>query len=76
VSGEYRFGDTRHTVSSWEAIGALGWRPERAMEDFLAEYVEWVRQQPNLDNFYARSKQAMRSAGVIRSVGVADPKAT
>ncbi len=76
VSGEYRFGDTRHTVSSWEAIGALGWRPERAMENFLAEYVEWVRQQPNLDDFYARSKQAMRSAGVIRSVGVADPKAT
>ena len=73
VSGEYRFGASRHTVSSWEAIGALGWRPERAMEDLLAEYVEWVRQQPNLDDFYARSQQAMRSAGVIRSVGVADP---
>ena len=69
VSGEYRFGDTRHTVSSWEALGALGWRPERAMEDFLAEYVAWVRQQPNLEDFYARSQKAMRSAGVIRSVG-------
>jgi len=66
VSGEYRFGDTRHTVSSWEAIGSLGWRPERAMEDFLAEYVEWVGQQPNLEDFYARSQDAMRSAGVIR----------
>lgn len=76
VSGEYRFGDTRHTVSSWEAIGALGWRPERAMEDFLTEYVEWVRQQPDLDDFYARSQNAMRSAGVIRTVGVAAPAAS
>jgi dTDP-L-rhamnose 4-epimerase len=66
VSGEYRFGDTRHTVSSWEALGELGWRPERAMEEFLTEYVDWVRQQPNLEDFYARSQQAMRSAGVIR----------
>jgi dTDP-L-rhamnose 4-epimerase len=69
VSGEYRFGDTRHTVSCWEALGSLGWRPERSMEDFLAEYVEWVREQPNLDDFYALSQKAMRSAGVIRSVG-------
>lgn len=69
VSGEYRFGDTRHTVSSYEALGSLGWRPERAMETFLAEYVDWVRQQPNLDDFYARSQKAMRSAGVIRRAG-------
>ena len=69
VSGEYRFGDTRHTVSCWDAIGALGWRPERTMEDFLAQYVDWVRQQPNLDDFYARSQKAMRSAGVIRRAG-------
>ncbi len=66
VSGEYRFGDTRHTVSSWEAIGSLGWQPDQGMEHFLAEYVAWVRQQPNLEDFYARSQQAMRSAGVIR----------
>lgn len=66
ISGEYRFGDTRHTVSSWDSIGELGWRPERSMRDFLGEYVAWVREQPNLEDFYARSQAAMRSAGVIR----------
>lgn len=71
VSGEYRFGDTRHTVSSWESIGQLGWSPQRAMEAFLTEYVEWVKAQPNLGDFYARSQQAMRSAGVIRKADAA-----
>ena len=66
VSGEYRFGDARHTVSSWTALGELGWRPERAIEEFLAEYVEWVRKQPDLEDYYARSQRVMRQAGVIR----------
>ena len=74
VSGEYRFGDTRHTVSSWEAIGRLGWRPEAVLEDFLGDYVEWVRQQPNLADFYARSEKTMRSAGVIRQATADAPE--
>ncbi len=67
VSGDYRFGDTRHTVSSWAALGALGWRPETALEEIVSQYVEWVKQQPNLRDFYADSEQKMRAANVIRT---------
>ena len=65
ISGEYRLGDARHTVSSGERIGGLGWRPRSAPEVFLRDYVEWVRQQPDLGEFYARSRSKMRAAGVI-----------
>jgi dTDP-L-rhamnose 4-epimerase len=66
INGEYRFGDTRHTVSSGEALGALGWRPEVPLEQVVAEYVEWVRAQPDLADFYARSASRMREADILR----------
>jgi len=73
VTGEYRFGDTRHTTSSWEALGKLGWRPEVSLEDLLSRYVEWVRQQPDLVDFYAHSQAQMREAGILRHAGSRDP---
>ncbi|MDP6778870.1 MAG: NAD-dependent epimerase/dehydratase family protein [Candidatus Latescibacteria bacterium] len=69
LPGEYRLGDTRHTVSSWEAIGELGWRPQTGPEVFLRDYVDWVRQQPNLADFYAHSQSRMKAAGVIQRAG-------
>ena len=66
VSGEFRFGDTRHTVSSWDALGELGWCPETSLESIIEEYLEWVRVQPDLEDFYARSEQEMKAARIIR----------
>jgi dTDP-L-rhamnose 4-epimerase len=66
LSGEYRFGDTRHTVSSGAALAELGWRPEVALEDVIAAYVDWVRQQPDLEDFYTAAERQMRAASVLR----------
>lgn len=66
LNGEYRFGDTRHTVSSWEALGELGWRPQVSLEQVVADYVDWVRTQPDLEDFYARSAARMRAADILR----------
>jgi dTDP-L-rhamnose 4-epimerase len=68
ICGDYRFGDTRHTFSSSDALAQLGWEAEVPLEDFLREYVEWVRQQDDREDFYSRSERLMRSAGVIRRV--------
>ena len=69
LSGDYRFGDTRHTTSSARALSELGWSPQVPLETFLGEYVEWVRCQDDLEDFYSCSESQMRSAGVLRSVG-------
>ncbi len=66
VSGDYRFGDTRHTVSTWKELGKLGWKPETPLEDVIGQYIEWVKEQPNLRDFYAETEQKMRAANVIR----------
>jgi len=68
VSGDYRFGDTRHTVSSRNALTELGWQPETPLETVVSDYVEWVRQQPNRNDFYSETEKKMRAADIIRSV--------
>ncbi len=66
ISGEYRFGDTRHTVSSGAALQALGWQPEISLEQTIGEYIEWIKRQPELADFYAAAQAKMRAANVLR----------
>ena len=52
VSGEYRVGDTRHSVSDITKLQRLGWRPTRAPRDSVRDYIEWIRRQ-KLEKDYA-----------------------
>ena len=66
VSGEYRFGDTRHIHSDIEALRALGWEPKRTPADSVAEYAEWLGGMPGLDHVLAEADAKMRELGVVR----------
>src|SRR4051812_48721710 len=43
ITGEYRFGDTRHICSEIDALKQLGWVPTRTPVDSVAEYAEWLK---------------------------------
>ena len=66
VPGEYRLGDTRHTISDVSRIEALGWRPEIPVEQNVREYVAWMRVQQTTDEFVREADQIMRQQGVVR----------
>ena len=68
ISQEYRFGDTRHTISSWQKIGKLGWYPKENIDSIINEYVEWVTLQPEVKDLYTASQKHMRDMNVLRSV--------
>jgi dTDP-L-rhamnose 4-epimerase len=69
VRGDFRVGDTRHTVSDISALGALGWGPTVALEDSLREYVAWVRQQGGATGRIEETERIMRDQGVIQRAG-------
>jgi dTDP-L-rhamnose 4-epimerase len=69
VSGEYRFGDTRHICSDIDALKQLGWAPTRTPADSVAEYAEWLRGMPGLDDVLAEADATMRALGVVRKAG-------
>lgn len=66
VPGEFRFGDTRHTVSDSSKLRSLGWEPLTLLEKTVEEYVEWVRSQPDLEEYYAEAERMMKAKDVIR----------
>jgi dTDP-L-rhamnose 4-epimerase len=66
VPGDFRVGDTRHTVSDISALQALGWTPSVSLEDSLGEYVAWVRQQGGATGGIEETERIMRDHGVIQ----------
>jgi dTDP-L-rhamnose 4-epimerase len=69
VTGEYRFGDTRHILSDIGALGALGWKPRRSPAESVAAYAEWLNGMDGLDGVLAGANARMRALGVVRRTG-------
>jgi dTDP-L-rhamnose 4-epimerase len=66
ITGEYRFGDTRHIVSDTGALEGLGWRARSTPAESVAAYAEWLKSQADLDRVLAHADATMRSLGVVR----------
>jgi dTDP-L-rhamnose 4-epimerase len=68
VPGEYRLGDTRHTVSDISAMKRLGWTPTVPVEQNVMEYLEWMEGFSGTADYLAEAERVMREQNVIRSV--------
>lgn len=68
VRGEFRLGDTRHTVSDISRLRALGWEPTIPVEQNVAEYVAWIKEQKVMPEYLERAERIMQDQGVVRRV--------
>lgn len=68
VPGEFRVGDTRHTVSDISAIRRLGWEPTIPVEQNVVEYLQWMSGFSGTAEYLAEADRVMRESGVVRSV--------
>jgi dTDP-L-rhamnose 4-epimerase len=68
IPGEFRLGDTRHTVSDISALKALGWEPSVPVEQSVIEYLEWMSSFSGTADYLAEAERVMRDQGVVRSV--------
>ncbi len=66
VTGQYRFGDTRHIFSDVSALEGLGWAPRRTPAESVAEYADWLEGMPGLEQVLADADATMKSLGVVR----------
>jgi dTDP-L-rhamnose 4-epimerase len=67
VSGEYRRGDNRHSVSSIKKISDLGWRPQHNLEKILDDFMEWIESAGGIPAGLPDAPADMRAAGVLLS---------
>jgi dTDP-L-rhamnose 4-epimerase len=70
VTGEYRFGDTRHIFSDISALQSLGWTPRRTPADSVSAYAEWLEGTPGLKGILDDAMEKMRTLGVVRRATV------
>lgn len=66
VPGEFRLGDTRHTVSDISALRALGWQPTTPVEQNIREYMEWMEANVDTHDYVGEAERVMRQEGVVR----------
>ncbi|MFH1753639.1 MAG: NAD-dependent epimerase/dehydratase family protein [Candidatus Omnitrophota bacterium] len=66
VTGEYRFGDTRHIFSDISKLKSLGWTPKVNIEKSVEDYMSYLRRQKDIKDILDYSNKKMRSLGVIR----------
>jgi len=68
IPGEFRLGDTRHTVSDISRLRSLGWEPTIPVEQNVAEYVAWIKEQRGTREYLEEAERVMREQGVIWKV--------
>ena len=66
IKGDFRLGDTRHTVSDISRLRALGWEPQIPVEQNVREYVDWMQQQQAGEEFLREAERVMQARGVIQ----------
>lgn len=66
IAGYYRYGDTRHTVSSSEKLKKLGWKNQYTLDDIFKDYLKWVYEQPDIKDRYEEVEQIMKKQLVLR----------
>jgi dTDP-L-rhamnose 4-epimerase len=68
VPGEFRLGDTRHTVSDLTRMRALGWEPTVPVEENVRQYLEWLETQVDTTEFLHEADRVMAEQGIVQRV--------
>jgi len=66
VPGEYRLGDTRHTVSDLTRMRSLGWEPQVPVEENVRQYLDWLDTQVGTNEYLVEAERVMKEMGVVR----------
>jgi len=77
IAGEFRLGDTRHTISDIARMRGLGWEPIAPVEQNIREYVAWIKDQQGTMEYLEQAERVMREQGVVQSItAVSQPVGT
>jgi len=68
VAGEFRLGDTRHTISDISRMQALGWQPTIPVEENVRQYLDWLDTQTGTDEYLFEAERIMAERGVVQRV--------
>jgi dTDP-L-rhamnose 4-epimerase len=68
VNGEFRPGEMRHLTSDTARIRAAGYSPEVDLATGIRRYLDWIRQQSNVRDYFSEAANILRSKGIVHRV--------
>jgi dTDP-L-rhamnose 4-epimerase len=68
VNGEFRPGEMRHLTSGTERIRAAGYAPQVDLATGIQRYLDWIRQQGDVRDYFSEAANILRSKGIVHRV--------
>jgi len=68
VNGEFRPGEMRHLTSGTERIRNAGYAPQVDLATGIGRYLDWIRQQSNVRDYFSEAANILRSKGIVHRV--------
>ena len=66
--GEFRPGEIRSLISDISYIRTIGYEPKVPLEEGIARYIEWIRTQGTVEDYFAEAEIGLREKGIVQSV--------
>ena len=68
VNREFRPGEMRHLISDTTVIRKAGYTPAVGLEEGIERYLEWIRQQGSVKEYFAAAELILRKKGILQKV--------
>ena len=68
LPGTYRPGEIRHLISDTTRIRSIGFAPAVELEKGLARYLDWIRHQGNVNEYFSAAETTLRSKGMVQEI--------
>ncbi|MDQ2919173.1 MAG: NAD-dependent epimerase/dehydratase family protein [Verrucomicrobiota bacterium] len=68
ANGEFRPGEMRHLTSGTERIRAAGYEPQVDLAQGLSRYLDWIRAQSDVKDYFSAAADILRSKGIVHRV--------
>ncbi|HLW36502.1 MAG TPA: NAD-dependent epimerase/dehydratase family protein [Chthoniobacterales bacterium] len=68
--GEFRPGEMRHLTSDTKLVRGAGYKPQIGLESGIQRYIDWIKTQSNIRDYFSEAEQILRSKGIVHRVGM------
>jgi len=68
AQGEFRPGEMRHLTSDTTRISAAGYKPEVDLATGVERYLDWIRAQSDVREYFAEAENMLRAKGIVHKV--------
>jgi hypothetical protein len=69
--GEFRPGELRHLTPDISRAASAGYAPDVELQSGIERYIEWIKAQGNVRDYFAEAEKVLRAKSIVHEVGPA-----